>query len=39
MNFEVMPELRWGLGYPFAILVMVLSGLIPLIYFKRKGWL
>jgi magnesium transporter len=39
MNFDAMPELRWQWGYPFAIVLMVLSGLIPLIYFKRKGWL
>jgi magnesium transporter len=39
MNFNIMPELSWEWGYPFAIVVMVLSGLIPLIYFRRKGWL
>jgi magnesium transporter len=39
MNFEIMPELKWHLGYPFAIVLMILSGLIPLVYFKRKGWL
>jgi magnesium transporter len=39
MNFDVMPELKWLLGYPFALVLMVLSGVLPYIYFKRKGWL
>ncbi|NMD07491.1 MAG: magnesium transporter CorA family protein, partial [Phyllobacteriaceae bacterium] len=39
MNFEYMPELKWALGYPFALCLMVLSAVLPFIYFKRKGWL
>lgn len=39
MNFEVMPELKWALGYPWALGLMVLSGIAPYWYFKRKGWL
>ncbi|MSO69127.1 MAG: magnesium/cobalt transporter CorA [Alphaproteobacteria bacterium] len=39
MNFDVMPELKWPLGYAFALGVMVLSAILPLLYFKRKGWL
>jgi magnesium transporter len=39
MNFKLMPELDWTLGYPWAIGVMVVSALIPLAYFKKKGWL
>ena len=39
MNFEHMPELRWIQGYPLAILAMLISGLSPLIWFRRKGWL
>lgn len=39
MNFDVMPELGWRLGYPVAIGLMVLSAVLPLWYFKRKGWL
>lgn len=39
MNFEVMPELKWVLGYPFAICLMIASGIAPYWYFKRKGWL
>ncbi len=39
MNFEFMPELHWELGYPYALLLMVLAALAPYLYFKRKGWL
>ncbi len=39
MNFEVMPELDWVLGYPFAIGLMVAAGIAPYLYFKSKGWL
>ncbi len=39
MNFDVMPELRWPFGYPFALgLMLLLSGALYLA-FKRKGWL
>lgn len=39
MNFEVMPELGWRFGYPFALLLMVLAAILPYQYFKRQGWL
>jgi len=39
MNFEIMPELRWPYGYPFAIALMVASVVVPFLYFRRKGWL
>jgi magnesium transporter len=39
MNFNFMPELKWTYGYPFAIFLMILSAILPFIYFKRKGWL
>lgn len=39
MNFEIMPELQWSLGYPLAICIMVLSAILPFWYFKRRGWL
>ncbi|EIM72781.1 magnesium and cobalt transport protein CorA [Nitratireductor aquibiodomus RA22] len=39
MNFSIMPELQWPLGYPFAVGLMVLSALLPFWYFKRRGWL
>lgn len=39
MNFSMMPELGWPLGYPFALLLMVISAALPYVWFKRKGWL
>jgi magnesium transporter len=39
MNFDHMPELQWMLGYPFALLMMAISILLPYLFFKRKGWL
>lgn len=39
MNFKVMPELEWDLGYYLAILLMVLSSVLTLLYFKKKDWL
>jgi len=39
MNFNFMPELEWNFGYPFAIVLMILAGLAPYLFFKRKGWL
>lgn len=38
MNFRVLPELEWQLGYPLAICLMVLSGVLPIYIFKKKGW-
>jgi magnesium transporter len=39
MNFHSMPELSWEFGYPLAIGLMVLSALVPIWYFRRRGWL
>jgi magnesium transporter len=39
MNFELMPELKWAWGYPFALALMLLSAVVPVLWFKRKGWL
>jgi magnesium transporter len=39
MNFEHMPELHWALGYPFALLLMLLVSLSLYAGFKRRGWL
>jgi magnesium transporter len=38
MNFEYMPEIRSVLGYPFSLLLMLLSAILPYLFFKRKGW-
>ncbi|WP_421760795.1 magnesium transporter CorA family protein [Devosia sp.] len=39
MNFHLIPELSWEFGYPFAIGLMILSAILPYLYFKTKGWL
>jgi magnesium transporter len=39
MNFRYMPELEQSWGYPVAIISMVISAMIPLGYFRHKGWL
>jgi magnesium transporter len=39
MNFKLMPELNWALGYPLALGLMVLSAWLPFYWFKRNGWL
>jgi magnesium transporter len=39
MNFEFMPELKWVAGYPMSLVLMVISAVLPIVYFKRKGWL
>ena len=38
MNFILMPELTWEFGYPFSVVLMVLSSITPYLYFKKKGW-
>ena len=39
MNFHRMPELDWPFGYPLAVGAMILSAVLPYLFFKRKGWL
>ncbi len=39
MNFKFMPELDWKLGYPFALTIMIASALVPMWYFRKRGWL
>lgn len=39
MNFRVMPELHWTLGYPFGLALIISSALVPLWWFKRRGWM
>lgn len=38
MNFKHMPELDWTFGYPLAIALMVMSGLMPFLWFRKKSW-
>ena len=40
MNFHHgMIELEWNYGYPFALFLMVLVAVLPLLFFKWKKWL
>ncbi len=39
MNFRLMPELNWALGYPMAIGLMMLSSLIVFVISRRAGWM
>ncbi len=34
-----MPELHWLLGYPFALTLMTVSGVVLHRIFKRRNWL
>jgi magnesium transporter len=38
MNFKYMPEYNWAYGYPYGLTVIALSGLLPLAWFKWRGW-
>ncbi len=39
MNFHLMPELDKPWGYPLALVAMVVSAVVPYLYFRRRGWL
>jgi magnesium transporter len=39
MNFQNMPELAWRHGYPLALVLMLVTGALPYLYFKWKRWL
>ena len=39
MNFRHMPELEWTVGYPLALLLMLIAAALPYLYFKWKKWL
>lgn len=38
MNFANMPELHWNLGYPFGLALIVVTTLLPIAWFKWRGW-
>jgi len=38
MNFKIIPEYDWELGYPYVIVITVLSAVLPLIWFRWKRW-
>jgi magnesium transporter len=39
MTFDHIPELHWTVGYPFALLLMVVASVALYLVFKRRGWL
>jgi magnesium transporter len=39
MNFQYMPELVQTWGYPYALVLMAASAVVPMWYFRRRGWL
>jgi magnesium transporter len=39
MNFQHMPELDKTWGYPMALGLMIASALVPMWYFRKRGWL
>ncbi len=39
MNFAHMPELHLAFGYPMALGIMILSAVMPYMFFKSRGWL
>jgi len=39
MNFDHMPELKWLLGYPFALALILASAILPLWVARKRGWL
>jgi len=39
MNFKGMPEYDWSWGYPYALMAIVITALLPLIWFKWKDWI
>jgi magnesium transporter len=39
MNFRYMPELGWTYGYYYALGLIVLSTILPLLWFKWRGWM
>ena len=38
MNFKNMPELDWAWGYPYGLALIALSAILPLLWFKWRGW-
>jgi magnesium transporter len=39
MNFKYMPELESPHGYPLSLALMLASAVLPLLYFRRRGWI
>jgi len=39
MNFKHIPELDFEYGYPMALVLMTITAILPVWYFRRRGWL
>ena len=39
MNFKNMPEYDWAWGYQYAWALIIITALLPLIWFKWKDWI
>ena len=39
MNFAHMPELNWQYGYPSALTLMAVAGIVLGVFFRKRGWL
>jgi magnesium transporter len=38
MNFRNMPELSWTWGYPYGLALILLSAILPIVWFKWRRW-
>ena len=39
MNFKDMPEYNWSFGYPYSLILMVVSAIVPIVWFKWRKWM
>ena len=38
MNFHNMPELSWHWGYQYGLALIAVSTIVPIVWFKWRGW-
>jgi len=38
MNFKNMPELSWAWGYPYGLALILLSAILPILWFRWRRW-
>jgi magnesium transporter len=38
MNFKNIPEYDWAFGYPYVIVLALMSAVLPLVWFRVRGW-
>jgi magnesium transporter len=39
MNFKYMPEYNWAFGYPYSLVLMLVSAILPIAWFKWRKWM